>query len=195
MKSGAEKRIFYDFIQTFAGGWQISATRIQSKILMGHCGAQTRSYSWQPKTRKTNDIFSTCLPPVSCLSSSRQQQLQLQQKVGRSAPKPEAPRAPRTSPSSAPRVPKRDATDGKKERRRRAKVPTRSFPSPGLRTVWGNLAAASLWMQTYSTMTWNVPLHIRFSTICLCVICFYRDILLPCSSAKVLSSTAHFMLL
>lgn len=61
--------------------------------------------------------------------------------------------APQTSPSSAPKVPKRDATGEKKERRKRAKGLMRSFQNPSLRTVYAKPDAASLWMQTCSTMT------------------------------------------
>lgn len=91
--------------------------------------------------------------------------MQLLRMVEKWVGKTEAPRAPRTSLSSAPKVPKSDATEEGKKRRKRAKGLMRSSLNQSRRTAWRKLAAASLWMQTCSTTTWNSPLHIRCSTI------------------------------
>lgn len=98
----------------------------------------------------------------SCVFSSRLLQMQLLQKVEKWVGR--ATRAPQAPLSSAPKAPKSDATEEGKKRRTRAKGLMRSSLNQSRRTAWRKLAAASLWMQTCSTTTWNSPLHIRFST-------------------------------
>lgn len=121
--------------------------------------------------------------------SSRLLQMQLLRTMEKWVGKAEAPRAPQRPLSSAPRVPKSDATGDGKKRRMRAKGLMRSSLSPSRRTAWRKLAAASLWMQTCSTTTWNSPLPIRCSTIPAWMLCEKERP--PPTSASALSAPIY----